>query len=69
MCSSLEKQVQLPKNTLRKIFADITLSFSGEMTKYELVKNVHNVMITNEEETFDQMFELIELEEEDEGSI
>ena len=61
--------VSLPKSDLRAMSEDLTMPFSEDISKDELIKSVSNAMINNEEQTFDEMIVLIEIGEEDKGSI
>ena len=45
----IEKLVSLPKSALRTLYADLTLPFSWDTTRDELINNASNAMISNEE--------------------
>ena len=45
------------------------MDYSGDISRDELINNLSNAMINNEENTFDKMFTLIELEEEVENLV
>ena len=43
----IEKLISLPKSALRTMSADLTLQFSRDIFRDELINNVSNAMIRN----------------------
>ena len=56
----LENVMSMSKTTLRSMSADLTLPFGADISKDDLILNMHNVMIHNHNDTIEQMLTLVE---------